>query len=624
MTCLAFGLLAAFALLAGQLVNLQVVRHEEFLGRAANNTVRTIARDPMRGQILDIRGNPLATSIPAKLICADPSLMICPNPSLSRNCRAAVARALAPLLQTNEDYLLERLAPRLVASGGKTNISQYAALKHQVSLETWDRIKQTMAALSFGVDESKLARSDRSFLRSLRAKAIFATDEQKRVYPGLTLAAHVIGYVSGEGEEQAGMNGIELEYNSKLSGIRGWRHTELDQRHRELVAYRDEDIEPRDGLNVVLTLDAGLQNIMESELAAGMGQLSPISISSVMVRPRTGEILALANYPTFDPNRPGAFPPEALRNRVIADNHEPGSTFKIVVVSGALNERLVSLNDIFYCEQGHFAYAGAILHDHESFGDLSVQSIITKSSNIGAAKIGLRLGQTALHQYIRDFGFGSRTGIFLPGEVYGSVPPVKSWSKISIARIPMGQGIEVTPLQMVMALCAIANKGLLMQPMIVDRLVDPDGRVVVKYNPQPVRQVAGPATMSQMVAALKTVVSKDGTAPKARLEHYTVAGKTGTAEKVENGHYVSDKYFSSFIGFFPADNPELCIAVFIDEPPKGDHYGGAAAGPIFKAMAERAANYLNLKPDIDTTAPAGQTLAAAAGLPPGARPVKNN
>ena len=233
------------------------------------------------------------------------------------------------------------------------------------------------------------------------------------------------------------------------------------------------------------------------------------------------------------------------------------------------------------------------------YGDLSVESIITKSSNIGAAKIGLRLGEAALYQYIRDFGFGSRTGIFLPGEVYGSVPPVKSWTKISIARIPMGQGIEVTPLQMAMAMCAIANQGLLMRPMIVDRLVDPDGRVVVKYNPQPVRQVAGPAAMSQIVTALKTVVSKDGTAPKARLEHYTVAGKTGTAEKVENGHYVSDKYFSSFIGFFPADNPELCIAVFIDEPPKGDHFGGAAAGPIFKAIAERAANYLNLKPDIE-------------------------
>jgi cell division protein FtsI (penicillin-binding protein 3) len=175
---------------------------------------------------------------------------------------------------------------------------------------------------------------------------------------------------------------------------------------------------------------------------------------------------------------------------------------------------------------------------------------------------------------------------------------------------------------MVMAMSAIANGGVLMQPMIVDRLVEPDGRVVVKYNPQRVREVARPATMSQMVTALKTVVSKEGTAPKARLDHYTVGGKTGTAEKVENGQYVN-KFFSSFIGFFPADNPELCIAVFIDEPPKGDHFGGAAAGPIFKAIAEGAANYLNLKPDIDTAAPAAQTVAAAA-LPSGARAVKNN
>lgn len=621
---LAFLMLAAFVLLAGKLVNLQVVRHEELLGLAANNTVRTIARDPMRGKILDIRGNPLATSIQAKLICADPSLLISTNPALSANCRAAVAQALAPLLQTSPELLADRLTPRLLVAGGKTNLSQYVALKHQVPLETWDRIKQTMAGLALGVDESKLNSDEQLFCRSLRAKAIFATDEQKRVYPGQTLAAHVLGYVSREGDEEAGKNGIELEYDSKLSGVPGWRHTELDKRQRELVAYRDEDIEPRDGLNVVLTLDAGLQAIMESELAAAMRQLSPISISSVMIRPRTGEILALANCPTYDPNQPGAFPAEALRNRVIADNHEPGSTFKIVVVSGALNERLVSLNDIFNCEHGHFYYAGYTLHDHESYGDLSVESIITKSSNIGAAKIGLRLGETALYQYIRDFGFGSRTGIFLPGEVRGIVPPVTNWGKISLARIPMGQGIAVTPLQMTMAMCAIANQGVLMRPMIVDRLEDAEGRVVVKYNPQPVRQVARPEAIQQLIIALKTVVGKDGTAPKARLDNYTVAGKTGTAEKVENSHYVSDKYFSTFLGFFPADSPELCIAVFIDEPPKGDHFGGGAAGPIFKAIAVRAANYLNLKPDIAPAAPASQTLAAAAAAPAVSHPVKNN
>jgi cell division protein FtsI/penicillin-binding protein 2 len=344
-----------------------------------------------------------------------------------------------------------------------------------------------------------------------------------------------------------------------------------------------------------------------------------------MLRPRTGEILALANFPNFDPNHPGASPPDALRNRVISDIHEPGSTFKIVVVSGALDQHVVTLADAFDCENGHFTYAGKVLHDHEPYGVLTVEQIITKSSNIGAAKIGIRLGQEELYRYIRNFGFGSRTGIPLPFEVWGDLPPLKSWSKLSIARIPMGQGVAVTPLQMVMAMCAIANQGQLMRPMLVDRLVDADGKVVVKYQPQPVRQIASPVAMVQMVTALKTVVSKEGTAPKARLDHYSVAGKTGTAEKVENGQYVGDKYFSSFLGFFPADNPELCVAVFIDEPPKSDHFGGAAAGPVFKAIAERAANYLNLKPDILGPAlPPGQALAAAPGAPAGPRPTKSN
>jgi cell division protein FtsI/penicillin-binding protein 2 len=613
---LAFGLLAAFSSLAWRLVDLQVVRHDKLQCLAEANTVRTIARDPMRGQILDIRGNPLATSLPAKMICADPSLL--------GDKRALVARALAPLLATNEEFLLERLAPRYFVADGKTNISKYVILKHAATLETWEKIRQTMSALSFGVNESKLKSREQTFYRALHDKAIFATDDQKRIYPGGSLAAHVIGYVSGEGEEQTGIDGIELEFNSKLAGVGGWRRTEMDKRQRELVAYRDEDVAPRDGLNVVLTLDAGLQNILESEMADAMRKLSPASISGVIIRPRTGEILALANLPNFDPNHPGGFPADALRDRVVTDCHEPGSTFKIVVVSGALDQRVVSLNQIFNCEQSHFVYAGAVLHDSEPHGDLTVESIITHSSNIGAAKIGICLGEAPLYQYIRAFGFGDRTGIPLPGETCGIVHPVSSWSKISIARIPMGQGIAVTPLQTVMAMSAIANKGLLMRPMLVDSLVDADGKTVFKYSPQPVRQVAGPAAMTQMVAALKTVVTSEGTAPNARLDHYTVAGKTGTAEKVENGHYVSDKYFCSFIGFFPADNPELCIAVFMDEPPRREHFGGAAAGPVFKAVAERAANYLNLKPDIEPAVPVNQTLTAAAGVPSGAHPLRNH
>jgi cell division protein FtsI/penicillin-binding protein 2 len=384
--------------------------------------------------------------------------------------------------------------------------------------------------------------------------------------------------------------------NSKLSGVRGWRVTETDNRKREVVWLRDQDVEPHDGYNVVLTLDAVVQNILETALAEGMEKHSPISISGMVIRPRTGAILAMATLPTFDPNSPGASVPDSRRNRVIADLVEPGSTFKIVVVSGGLNERKMTLKTVYDCERGAFVYGGRTLHDHDPYGLLTVEEIITKSSNIGAAKVGIALGQEQLYAYIRDFGFGVRTGIPLPGEVNGIVHPTDKWYKVSLAQIPMGHGVCVTPLQMAMAMAAIANNGALMRPMLVDRLQDQDGHVVAKYGPQKVRQVLSPETSRQMVQALKTVVTKDGTAPKAALEHYTVAGKTGTAQKVENGAYVRGKYISSFIGFFPADHPELCISIVLDQP-KGLHYGGLTAAPVFRQVAERTASYLNIPPD---------------------------
>jgi cell division protein FtsI/penicillin-binding protein 2 len=251
---------------------------------------------------------------------------------------------------------------------------------------------------------------------------------------------------------------------------------------------------------------------------------------------------------------------------------------------------------------------------------LTVERIITKSSNIGAAKIGIMLGQDKLYEYIQKFGFGRRSEIPLPGEVPGTVHPVKNWSKVSIAQIPMGQGVTVTPLQMAMAMSAIANKGLLMRPMLVDRLEEASGKLVVKYKPQPVRQVASLETIQEMVTALKTVVTPEGTAVQGALEHYTVAGKTGTAQKVERGQYVQ-KFYSSFVGFFPADHPEICISVVMDEP-RDSHFGGLVAAPVFHAIAERAANYLNIKPDIEPEQAGNYTLTAAGEQIPALRGVK--
>jgi cell division protein FtsI/penicillin-binding protein 2 len=411
--------------------------------------------------------------------------------------------------------------------------------------------------------------------------------------------------------QTSGKDGIELSWDAKLDGVRGWRRTETDRQRREVVPLREQDVEPRDGLNVVLTIDSVIQYRVEMALAEAMEKHAPISISGIVVRPRTGEILALATLPNFDPNNPGASPAEARKNRVISEVAEPGSTFKVVVISGALNDNTVQLTDMFDCLRGVFHYAGRTLHDHEAYGLLSVEDIIAKSSNIGAAQVGIKMGPTRLYDFIRDYGFGTRTGIPLPGEVAGISHPLSKWSKVSIAQIPMGQGIAVTRLQMVMAMCAIANHGVLMRPMLVDRLEDRDHNVLAKYPPQKVRQVISEEAAKSMVTALKKVVSADGTAPKAALEHYVVAGKTGTAQKVENGAYVHNKFVASFVGFLPADDPEICISVVMDEPKHG-YYGGQTAAPVFRQIADGVANYLNIRPDSGAEPPAPENVAPTA------------
>jgi len=281
--------------------------------------------------------------------------------------------------------------------------------------------------------------------------------------------------------------------------------------------------------------------------------------------------------------------------------------------AGALDANEVGLQDTFFCENGRFYFAGHLLHDHERYGNLTVEQIITKSSNIGAAKIGMKMGPEKLYAYIRNFGFGSYTGVPLPGEVRGLLRPVERWGKISISRIPMGHEVATTPLQMVMAMSAIANQGRLMKPLILDHYEDDQGTTVMRFPPQEVRRVCSEQAARQMVTALKTVVSTNGTARKARLENYTVAGKTGTAKKNNGQVYLDGKYFSSFIGLFPADQPELCISVVLDEPHQGT-YGGDTAGPVFRRIAERAAQYLSVPPDI---APVTTTLLTG---PRGTRP----
>ena len=582
-------LLVAFTGLGYRLVDLQIHRHDKLRDTARGNTTRTVIVQPRRGDIFDSKGNKLATSRFVKTVCADPVMIGHHYP--------AVARALAPILGMDVRDLENKLKPRLIRTpSGAMKPNRYVRLKRKVLPEVFEEVKKAISEFSIDDPTVAISKEKQRFVRDLRRRAVFADrqEDQLRLYPSRTLAAHVLGFVGGD--DHKGKEGIEAILDSKLTGARGWRIIEIDKGKRERVERRVQDVSARNGLNASITIDLGIQNIVEQELALAMEKHRAAGVTAIVVRPRSGNVLAMANLPTFDPRHPGDFDASARRNRAVTDTFEPGSTFKAVTVAGALNEGLVTLRTQFHCSNGRLFYAGKILHDHHSYGLLTVEKIITKSSNIGAAKVGMRLGAPRLHQYIRDFGFGSRTGISLPGEVVGIVHPLKEWSKLSISRVPMGHEVAGTPLQVVMMMSAIANGGRLMQPRVVDRLEDEQGRLVLKYPVKTVRQVISPTAAKQVTKALKTVVAQGGTARRAELDYYTAAGKTGTAQKPGRGGYIPGKYYASFVGFLPADKPELCILVAVDEP-QGEHYGGLVAAPVFKAIAGRTASYLGIAPD---------------------------
>jgi len=542
------GVSLLFTAFAMRLVQLQVWRHEELAQLAANNRERTIHRQGRRGKILDARGNLLANSQSVRIVAADPSM--------TASNALATAQQLAPLLALDVPTLTAKLS-----SPGR-----YVRLKQKVDEDTAAKI------------------------RALKIKGLVLEDQFVRTYPNGALASHVIGFVN---HEQTGVQGIEAAMENYLQGRAGYETIERDRKGREIRVLREEVLAPRDGCDVVLTVDQVIQHIAEVELDKAMAEHRPQAGVIIVSRPKTGEILAMASRPTFDLNDPGRFPADARRNRCISDVAEPGSTFKIVVCSGALNDGLVRLEDRFDCHNGEFLYAGRVLHDAHPYGILPVEAILYKSSNIGAAVIGIKMGAPTLYRYIQAFGFGRKTGIALPGEVSGIAHPLAKWTALSITRIPMGHEIAATPLQMIMALNAIANGGRLMRPLIVKRVVSPEGEPLLNFEPRQVGQPITPRASALMTAALRKVVTPEGTAPKAAVEHYDVAGKTGTAQKIENGQYVR-KYYSSFIGYLPAADPELSILVSLDNPVGGAYYGGTVSGPVFSEVARKVAQYLGL------------------------------
>lgn len=357
---------------------------------------------------------------------------------------------------------------------------------------------------------------------------------------------------------------------------------------------------PRNGYQVQLTVDLNLQNIVENELDAAVREFHPQKASIILMRPQTGEILAMANRPSFDLNQRSEAKPEQMKNRAIIDMMEPGSTFKIVAAAASLNEHKVRIDTSIFCENGLWNFGGTALHDHKPFADLTVQDILVKSSNIGAAKLALILGDQKFYEYIRRFGFGERTGVELPGEIPGLIRPPQAWSKISITRIPMGHEIGVTALQMTTAMATIANDGKLVVPRIVKSITTAEGKKVSSLTPVVLRQVMSRQTAQQISNALRGVVSDRGTAAAAAVPGFTIAGKTGTAQKVDpKGGYEHGKFVVSFSGFLPAEHPEFVGFVVLDDAQTSKpemNYGGMVAGPIFARIAEKASRYLDLEP----------------------------
>jgi cell division protein FtsI/penicillin-binding protein 2 len=555
-----FGLVGLFSVYSVRLIDLQVIEHEKFTALAAEKHNHKQIIYARRGIIRDAHDEALAENVPVKTVVADASHI---------RDRMAVATAIANQLEMDPRDIADKLNQT-----GKG--SKHIVLKAEIPEQTAEKIRES--------------------LRVANLRGIYFDQDFVRVYPNGQMLSQVIGFID---HEHKGVMGIERTMQDFLQGVDGFRYIETDRTGKELVPYRGQENPAKDGCNVKLTIDLGLQNILETALDAACAEFKPKNATAIIMRPQTGEILAMASRPTFDPNKPGDAGPDQQKNRSVVDMIEPGSTFKIVTTSAVLEEKLVTPDTTVYCENGHFQYAGRVLRDAHPMGVLTVHQVLVKSSNIGAAKLALQLGESKLYEYIRRYGFGQRTGIALSGEISGLVNPPHRWSKLDITRIPMGQSVAVTPLQIVTAMSSIANGGKLMKPMIVSEVTDDTGRKVAAFAPEMVRQVISTETARKITSALKDVVSKQGTAQKAAVPGFRVAGKTGTAQKVDpRGGYMSGRYVTSFVGFMPADDPRFTLLVLLDDPTakEGEVYGGTVAGPIFSRMAEKAARYMDLKP----------------------------
>ncbi|MBW2711500.1 MAG: penicillin-binding protein 2 [Deltaproteobacteria bacterium] len=542
-----------FAIIGAKAMYLQIFCRSWLSEKAASQYEVSLKSSGKRGTIYDRNLREMAVSIDVTSIAAHPPQI--KNPK-------ATAKSLAKALKINRNVLAKRLASE----------KKFVWIKRKVTPKEAETV------------------------RNLNIEGLDFLREHKRFYPNKTLASQLIGFTD---IDDHGLEGIEFYYNDDLKGDVS-RYTVLRDAHGR--GFEAENITGSDsiGKNLVLTIDSNIQYIAEKTLAETVTKFSAKSGMAVVMATGTGAVLALAHFPFLNPNALNEFDQKLWRNRVITDPFEPGSTMKIFSAAAAIESGSSSSKSIFYCENGAYQVGRHVVHDTHEYGWLSLQQIIKYSSNIGAIKFSTKTGSESLFRTLRNFGFGTKSGIDCPGETAGSLASFKKWTKIDAGTISFGQGISVSALQLVAATSAIANKGIYMKPYVVQAITDRNGRLIKSFGPNKGRRVISEKTAKTLTRIMQTVTTEGGTGVNAALEGYSVSGKTGTAQKIgKNGTYARGQYISSFVGFVPSEHPKIAILVVIDEP-KRQHYGGVIAAPGFRNIAQKTLAYMNISPKSKT------------------------
>jgi cell division protein FtsI (penicillin-binding protein 3) len=544
------GFLLVFVVIAGRAFQLQVMRGPELRRLGEAQHLKRMTSLPRRGAVLDRAGEALAVSLVAHSVGAHPRRIAD---------KEAVAKELAEILGLKPAEVRKSLdSPK-----------PFVWIKRQVTPREAEEIQK------------------------LDAKGITMSAEPNRFYPQGQIAGHVVGFVNRDSE---GLEGLELQYNDYIRGEAGSSLIEFDAKRRSVLVQGVEELRIPPGADLHLTLNSAIQHLAEKELEAAVIKNRAKAGVAIVVEPFTGELLALANYPSFDPNMFSSQGQERARNRAIADSYEPGSTFKAILAAAALEEGVIGKEDVLYCEMGKYPYAGRMIHDSHPHGWLPFSRILQVSSNICFTKVAEKLKKERYFRYIEKFGFGKPTGVDMPGEVAGILRPPGSWAAIDLATHAFGQGISATPLQMAMAYAAVANGGFLMRPYVAQRVTGPQGEALLTNQPHVVRRVISEKTAHALAGMLKEVTTEGGTGTMAKVEGFDVAGKTGTAQKADpvHGGY-SKKRVASFVGFVPADEPRFVLMVMVDEP-EASVYGGIVAAPAFGNIARGALRHLVVAP----------------------------